>query len=57
MCAPMDVSKVTSAVWGPLDEVIITGHENGDLCQWNIKVNPPTSITMSFREYQYDDTE
>jgi translation initiation factor 3 subunit I len=32
----MSKSKVTSAVWGPLDEVIITGHENGDLCQWDI---------------------
>lgn len=29
--------KVTSAVWGPLGEMIITGHENGDLCQWDIK--------------------
>jgi len=30
-------SKITSAVWGPLDEVIITGHENGDLCQWEME--------------------
>jgi len=29
-------TKITSAVWGPLDEVIITGHENGDLCQWDV---------------------
>jgi len=35
---PSGKSKITSAVWGPLDEVIITGHENGDLCQWDISV-------------------
>ena len=35
---PSPKSKITSAVWGPLDEVIITGHENGDLCQWDISV-------------------
>jgi len=29
--------KVTSAVWGPLGQMIITGHDNGDLCQWNLK--------------------
>lgn len=33
---PSAKSKITSAVWGPLDEVIITGHENGDLCQWDV---------------------
>jgi len=30
-------SKVTSALWGPLDEYIITGHENGELTQWDLK--------------------
>lgn len=25
------------AVWGPLDETIITGHDNGDLCKWDAK--------------------
>ena len=32
----MDNSKVTSAVWGPLDEYIVTGHENGALSQYGI---------------------
>jgi len=31
--------KVTSAIWGPLDEMIITGHENGELIQWDPKVD------------------
>jgi len=30
-------SKVTAALWGPLDETILTGHENGDLMQWDVK--------------------
>eukprot|EP00041_Stephanoeca_diplocostata_P038783 m.1554294 g.1554294 ORF g.1554294 m.1554294 type:complete len:330 (-) comp25270_c1_seq39:7473-8462(-) len=34
---PSPESKITSAVWGPLDETIITGHDNGDLCKWDAK--------------------
>ncbi|XP_061715620.1 eukaryotic translation initiation factor 3 subunit I [Cydia pomonella] len=30
-------SKVTSMVWGTLDETIITGHEAGDLIQWDLR--------------------
>lgn len=29
--------KVTSLFWGPLDETIITGHENGEIVQWDLK--------------------
>lgn len=32
-------SKVTSMVWGTLDETIITGHEAGDLIQWDLRVS------------------
>jgi len=28
---PDDISKVTAACWGPLDEYIVTGHEDGSL--------------------------
>ncbi len=31
--------KVTSGLWGTLDEFIVTGHDNGELVQWDIKVN------------------
>jgi hypothetical protein len=31
--------KVTSGLWGTLDEFIVTGHENGELVQWDIKVD------------------
>ncbi|XP_075229066.1 eukaryotic translation initiation factor 3 subunit i [Lycorma delicatula] len=29
--------KVTSLLWGPLDETVITGHENGEIIQWDLK--------------------
>merc|ERR1712226_821055 len=29
--------KVTSLVWGTLDEKLITGHENGDIVSWDVK--------------------
>lgn len=35
-------SKITSALWGPLDEVILTGHENGALAQWDIRAGDMT---------------
>ena len=38
LIVPIDGPKVTAALWGPLDQYIITGHENGDLCQWDTKV-------------------
>ena len=34
---PSHDSKVTAAIWGPLDETIITGHDNGDICKWDAK--------------------
>lgn len=36
---PMSGSRISSLLWGTLDEVIITGHENGDLKQWDLKVS------------------
>jgi len=34
---PVPNSRVSSLLWSGLDEVIITGHENGDLLQWDLK--------------------
>lgn len=33
-----DSPKITSLVWGEVDETIITGHENGMLQQWDMRV-------------------
>lgn len=38
MKIPCSESKITSAVWGPLGEFIIVGHENGELNQFSAKV-------------------
>ena len=34
---PKNSSKVTSLIWGTLDETLITGHDNGEIVQWNVK--------------------
>ncbi|XP_070555999.1 eukaryotic translation initiation factor 3 subunit I-like [Ptychodera flava] len=34
---PMPGNKITSALWGPLDSYLITGHENGEICHWDAK--------------------
>jgi len=31
-------SKVTSLIWGTLDHTIITGHEDGAITQWDLRV-------------------
>lgn len=33
-----DEAKITSLLWGSIDETIITGHDNGELQQWDMKV-------------------
>ena len=39
MHVPVPKAKVTSAVWGHLDDMLITGHESGDLIQWDVSVS------------------
>ncbi|KAF6030184.1 EIF3I [Bugula neritina] len=34
---PQTQNKITSALWGALDEYLIFGHEKGELSQWDIK--------------------
>jgi len=36
---PMDKSRVTSAVWSHLDDIITTGHESGEICQYDVKTS------------------
>lgn len=36
---PITGPRVASLLWGTLDEIIITGHENGDLKQWDLRVS------------------
>ena len=34
----MDFPKPTASLWGPLDEYVITGHENGSIVKWDNRV-------------------
>lgn len=35
---PMSNSKITSLLWGGLDETIITGHQNGQITIWDLRM-------------------
>merc|ERR1712098_19439 len=37
--------KVTSAIWSGLDEILLTGHDNGDLVQWDLKSQKKLKLT------------
>ena len=34
---PANGPKVTSMLWGGLEDLLLTGHDNGDLVQWDVK--------------------
>jgi len=36
--------KATSMLWGANDEVIISGHENGDLAQWDLRTGKKLNL-------------
>uniref|UniRef100_A0A4W5KR39 Serine-threonine kinase receptor-associated protein n=1 Tax=Hucho hucho TaxID=62062 RepID=A0A4W5KR39_9TELE len=55
LTVPCAESKITSAVWGPLGEFVIAGHENGEINQFSAKVHTPTHTHTSlytFREHR-----
>lgn len=35
---PVQENKVTSSLWGPLDQYIITAHDNGEIMQWDLRM-------------------
>lgn len=53
---PMLQSKITSMLWGPLDETIITGHDNGQLSIWDVRkgreVNSVNDHTAGINDMQ-----
>lgn len=34
---PVNGPRVSSLLWGALDETLLTGHENGEITQWDLK--------------------
>lgn len=53
---PMLQSKITSMLWGALDETIITGHDNGQISIWDIRkgreVNSVNDHTAGINDMQ-----
>jgi len=51
-------SKITSAVWGPCDDTIITGHENGTMVVWDAEtgeeLNRSKDHTSNINDIQYN---
>ncbi|XP_044732789.1 eukaryotic translation initiation factor 3 subunit I [Chrysoperla carnea] len=47
---PVEKSKITSMLWGTLDEVIITGHDNGDIIQWDLRMGK--EVNSAFKAHQ-----
>ncbi len=47
---PTKAPKVTSAIWGNLDEVLITGHDNGDVVQWDLKKQSRSNVAETHRK-------
>lgn len=45
----LDNGKITSALWGNLDESIISGHDNGAIVIWDLKLQEPRT---SVREHK-----
>jgi len=48
---PMAKSKVTAALWSHLDDFIVTGHENGEICQFDLRSNShdPTNFNQDHK--------
>lgn len=44
---PCSEHKITSAVWGPLGEFVIAGHENGEINQFSAKVGRKGNVVYS----------
>ena len=42
---PTGGPKVTSMIWSGLDDLLVTGHDNGDLVQWDVKTQKKLKLT------------
>jgi len=41
---PKDGPKITSMLWSSLDNCLLTGHQNGDLVQWDMKTQKKIKV-------------
>jgi len=42
---PTGGPKVTSMIWSGLDDLLLTGHDNGDIVQWDVKTQKKLKLT------------
>lgn len=42
-----EMSKPMCSLWGALNEYLITGHDDGTLCQWDIKVSSSRLVQIA----------
>ncbi len=47
---PVKGPKVTSLIWGTHDEYLITGHDNGDIVQWDVKEHNKVKIVTDHQK-------
>jgi len=47
---PQGGPKVTSMIWSSLDSNLLTGHENGDLVQWDMKTHKKVKMSSDHQK-------
>ena len=50
---PTTESKITAAIWANLDDLILTGHENGECKQFEMKVSHLRSGVIGAEKHSY----
>ena len=49
---PTGGPKVTSMIWSGLDDLLLTGHDTGDLVQWDVKTQKKLKLTTGKSPWQ-----
>lgn len=57
MRLPMDTAKITSGIWTFQDTAILTGHENGELTLWDIKMQDCIGSTKDIHQKAINDIQ
>lgn len=47
---PAKGPKVTSLIWNGLDDLLVTGHDNGDIVQWDVKTHQKVKISSEHQK-------
>jgi len=47
---PAKGPKVTSLIWNGVDDLLVTGHDNGDIVQWDVKTHQKVKISSEHQK-------